>query len=215
MIRQAISCDICGTDMQQTNQWFVVYLQGSELRISRWNSQGRPRAGAKHLCGQTCLHKLVDEVMAQTLTGRGTSPAAEEMAMEQRVPAGSTLRTDASLTSPVAYAAPSRSVPRILETRIDELEPDEFESSARLIPTPKATPLVFESRSDPYEADEFESSARLITTPKPEAVPTADAESEPPVYNSRSLRAEAWKREREREKRAARHAGAPHRRSVA
>ncbi len=76
VIRQAISCDICGTDKQQTNHWFVAYDQSGELRISGWNSQSRLRAGAKHLCGQTCLHKLVDDFMAKTIAVR--APAAAE-----------------------------------------------------------------------------------------------------------------------------------------
>jgi len=60
MIRQAISCDICGAEKRQTNHWFVAYTAGGELRVTGWNANGRMRAGCKHLCGQTCLHKLVD-----------------------------------------------------------------------------------------------------------------------------------------------------------
>ena len=70
MIRQAISCDICGTEKKQTNHWFVAYDQGGELRVSGWNSRNRLRPGSKHLCGQTCLHKLVDEFMARALTAK-------------------------------------------------------------------------------------------------------------------------------------------------
>jgi len=77
VIRQAISCDICGTEKKQTNHWFVAYDQGGELRVSGWNSRNRLRPGSKHLCGQTCLHKLVDDFMAKTLAVR-PSTAAEE-----------------------------------------------------------------------------------------------------------------------------------------
>jgi hypothetical protein len=76
VIRQAISCDICGTEKKQTNHWFVAYDQGGELRISGWSSRNRLRAGSKHLCGQTCLHKLVDDFMARALQAR-TQPGAE------------------------------------------------------------------------------------------------------------------------------------------
>jgi len=41
VIRQAISCDICGRDEQQTNHWFGVHEYGPELRISGWSSQAR------------------------------------------------------------------------------------------------------------------------------------------------------------------------------
>ncbi|HEY1159415.1 MAG TPA: hypothetical protein VGE83_02225 [Terracidiphilus sp.] len=98
MIRQAISCDICGTEKKQTNHWFVAYDQGGELRVSGWNSRNRLRPGMKHLCGQTCLHKLVDEFMAGALAVRAQAGAAEDGGgMEQAV------GTDASLTSNAAF----------------------------------------------------------------------------------------------------------------
>ena len=70
MIRQAISCDVCGAEKRQTNHWFVAYEHGGELRVSEWASRHRLRPGSKHLCGQTCLHKLVDEFVAKTIALR-------------------------------------------------------------------------------------------------------------------------------------------------
>jgi hypothetical protein len=67
VIRQAISCDICGNEKRQTNHWYVAYEQGGELRVSGWSSRNRLRQGTRHLCGQTCLHKLVDDFMARAL----------------------------------------------------------------------------------------------------------------------------------------------------
>ena len=82
--------------------------------MSGWNSRNRLRPGSKHLCGQTCLHKLVDDFMARALAVR-PQPGAEEQA-EVEVPA---VATDANLTSNAAYV--------------------EAESSARLLmpPTPE------------------------------------------------------------------------------
>jgi len=113
VIRQAISCDICGTEKKQTNHWFVAYDQGGELRVSGWNTRNRLRPGSKHLCGQTCLHKLVDEFMARALQARPHLAAASEADLDQQLPS-----TNASLTSEAAYA--------------------EVQSSARLVtpPTP-------------------------------------------------------------------------------
>jgi hypothetical protein len=95
VIRQAISCDICGTEKKQTNHWFVAYDQGEELRVSGWNSRNRLRPGSKHLCGQTCLHKLVDDFLARTLTTR--LPRAAQIDEEDEVLV-QTLKTDTSLT---------------------------------------------------------------------------------------------------------------------
>ena len=111
MIRQAISCDICGAEKKQTNHWYVACEQSGEMRLGGWNSRMRQRPGTKHLCGQTCLHKLIDEFMARTNATRGASAATD---ISEPTPARPEI--DASLTSSAAY--------------------DEDESSARLIATP-------------------------------------------------------------------------------
>jgi hypothetical protein len=94
VIRQAISCDICATEKTQTNHWFVASEQGGELGVSGWNARNRLRPGMKHLCGQTCLHKLVDEFMARTLAMRIPASTAEDVAIQHQPAA-----TDASLTA--------------------------------------------------------------------------------------------------------------------
>ncbi len=66
--------------------------------MSGWNSRNRMRPGSKHLCGQTCLHKLVDDFMARDLAARAQASVADEADVEEQ--AGS---TDASLTSDAAY----------------------------------------------------------------------------------------------------------------
>lgn len=102
MIRQAISCDICASEKRQTNHWFVAYEQGGELRVSGWSSRHKLRPGSKHLCGQTCLHKLVDEFVAKTA-------AAPVQRTIDDVEEESSSMTDTSLTSSAAYAGPESS----------------------------------------------------------------------------------------------------------
>jgi len=182
VIRQAISCDICGTEKKQTNHWFVAYDQGGELRVSGWNSRNRLRAGSKHLCGQTCLHKLVDEFMARSLSVRSQSAVADEVEAEKQA-----APMDASLTSDAPY--------------------EDVESTARLITPPVVpviAPLAAASIKRPpvpvisAQAGPVAVPARLY----PEAPPKPAAE-EAPGYASRNWRAEAWEREREREMRSA------------
>ena len=170
MIRQAISCDVCGAEKKQTNHWFVASEVAGELRLAGWTSRMRQRAGSKHLCGQTCLHKLVDEFIARTLSGR---PAV--VPAESAYSATPRSEVDASLTSPAAY----------IETDI----------TARLIgpvvPPPPQTqrPSLAESALVPLQP-------HLVTgSPIPGTSPIDDA----PDYNSRRWRAEAWERERKRE----------------
>lgn len=186
MIRQAITCDICGSEKRQTNHWFVAYELGGELRMSGWSSRHRLRPGSKHLCGQTCLHKLVDEFMAKSIAVR-TQPSDEE---EPALP----LATDTSLTSKAAF----RDMPST--TAII----DEVESTVRLLTPAEADAIKPAQRQ----------TSGLVTMPaRIEAVATSNIPDES-RYNSASWRAEAWEREREREQRAAeRRSDIAHRRS--
>ncbi|MGA9671265.1 MAG: hypothetical protein WBQ94_18790 [Terracidiphilus sp.] len=183
MIRQAISCDICGAEKKQTNHWFVASEHGGELRVSGWNSRNRLRPGSKHLCGQTCLHKLMDDFMARDVASRMQRGVVDEVEVEERA-----VGTDASLTSDAAY----------LDT----------ESSARLLPAatsslPKRLPVragLEGSSAAGLRAELVAMPGRLqADQPMPPTVPATEAT---PSYRSRNWRAEAWDREREREMRA-------------
>jgi hypothetical protein len=171
LIRQAISCDICGAEKKQTNHWFVASEQGGELRVCGWNSRNKLRAGTKHLCGQTCLHKLVDEFMAGTIAGRITPPTAE-VALDSE----SQTDTDASLTSKAAYPQPEPDTSAL--TKPAALVPIRPVLAAAAIVVPlQARPPLIEPRP-------------LAPAPRIEDAPN---------YSSRRWRAEAWERERERE----------------
>jgi hypothetical protein len=182
VIRQAISCDICGTEKRQTNHWFVAYDQGGELRVSGWSSRNRLRPGSKHLCGQTCLHKLVDEFMAKALRARPPQAADDaEMPIEA---IDSKAKADTSLTSTADF--------------------DENESSARLVAPPKpvlpAKPI--ESPAAVARPPLRGPMELIVVPPRPHTDEPVLPAAEPPRYASRNWRAEAWERERERESRA-------------
>jgi len=172
VIRQAISCDICATEKKQTNHWFVASEQGGELRVSGWNSRNRLRPGMKHLCGQICLHKLVDEFMARALAMRTQSGVAEE--------------------HPVHHAAATSDVSLTADTAYNHPPVEEVESSARLIAAPEpAAP----------RRPALRPIAGLVAMPGRHIEEFA-APVEQTRFASRNWRAEAWDRERERELRA-------------
>jgi hypothetical protein len=228
VIRQAISCDICGTEKKQTNHWFVAYDQGGELRVSGWSSRNRLRPGAKHLCGQTCLHKLVDDFMAQALAVRTPSTAqngAEAEPQEQMARSGSGPAAIETTKAVKTRAIESRG----LETGATGVRTASAWEAGRRAASATDTSLTSDAAYEGYAAsDEFESSARLIPTPAPavsarsplrmpmeliaapaktrsEEVAACPVEAalpaigEPPRYASRNWRAAAWERERERE----------------
>jgi hypothetical protein len=197
MIRQAISCDICAAEKRQTNHWFVTYEQGGELRVSGWTSRHRLKPDSKHLCGQTCLHKLIDEFIARSIAGRAQrSGEAAEMQVE------ASAATDTSLLHATA-----------------------IESSAHLLSAPKAAPPrspapiskpapAFVAQESPAERPH----PGLVTmTARPFPKDLAPAPVDAMRYASRRWHAEAWERERERELRAAdnRSESAPRRRTSA
>ena len=184
MIRQAISCDICGAEKKQTNHWFVAYENGGEIRVSGWNSRNRMRPGSKHLCGQTCLHKLVDDFMARDVAARMQRGVVDEVDLDEQA-AG----TDASLTSDAAYLV--RESPVRLPAPV---APTPLKHVASAVPPPSAVSAVSVPRISGVEL------VAMPAKPRVDAV-TAQIE-EPPGFRSRNLRAEAWDREREREMRS-------------
>jgi len=185
MIRQAISCDICSAEKRQTNHWFVAYEQAGELRVSGWTSRHKLRPDSKHLCGQTCLHKLVDEFMAKCIAVR-----AQRRGEAVEAEAEPTMLADTSLTTPAAQVAAATRVAAAVEAAAEAAE---VESSARLLTPPEPVPLKPAYRPLP----------ELVTMP-----PRPAPQDFPPLpadtlrYASRRWHAEAWERERERELRA-------------
>lgn len=118
VIRQAISCDICGAEKKQTNHWFVAYEQGGELRVSGWNSRNRLRGGSKHLCGQACLHKLADDFMARIIGEKAVLahpaeevPSVAEAATDTSLAQGSHGESAARLMTPAAPLRPFSIIP--------------------------------------------------------------------------------------------------------
>jgi hypothetical protein len=125
VIRQAISCDICGTEMLNANHWFVAYDRGPELRIGAWNPRNKLRASARHLCGHKCLHKLVDDFMARTLSAVAPGSVEAEDSVPKRADP-SIAPTETSLT---CFTAHKPAALPIIGSCVED-----FESSARLIP---------------------------------------------------------------------------------
>ncbi len=85
MIRQIVSCDICGEEKEHTNHWFVAYDHGGEFRISGLNASNFQDTAAKHLCGENCVHKLLDEFLTSLETGHQQPPAPAHVLSKAQV----------------------------------------------------------------------------------------------------------------------------------
>jgi hypothetical protein len=97
VIQQVITCDICGSQKRQANHWFVAREESGELRISGWNSLHLQFPETKHLCGETCAHKLISQFLMK-LVDVGTQRAADK----SPAPAAET-----KISAPADGAAPS------------------------------------------------------------------------------------------------------------
>jgi len=83
MIRQAINCDMCGVEkLESASHWFVAEEQGGELRLRAWGASKGAKKSSKHLCGQKCAQRLMDNFTASILAGvhagKGMKDAAPE-----------------------------------------------------------------------------------------------------------------------------------------
>lgn len=70
MIRQAINCDMCGAErLESTSYWFVADEVKGEIRLRGWESPQKSRRNARHLCGQKCVQRMMDNFTASILAG--------------------------------------------------------------------------------------------------------------------------------------------------
>lgn len=83
MIRQAINCDMCGAEKQETtSHWFVAYEQGGELKLRGWESPKQSRKDVKHLCGQKCAQRLTANFTASVMSAGNATESAKVAAPE-------------------------------------------------------------------------------------------------------------------------------------
>jgi hypothetical protein len=83
MIRQAINCDMCGAEKQETtSHWFVAYEQGGELKLRGWESPKQSRKDVKHLCGQKCAQRLTANFTASVMSSSNANEVAKIAAAE-------------------------------------------------------------------------------------------------------------------------------------
>jgi len=56
MIREAISCDVCGAEKKVANHWFKVRETKAGLIFAPASSKV-----GEDVCGQVCAHRMLDE----------------------------------------------------------------------------------------------------------------------------------------------------------
>ena len=84
MIRQAINCDMCGAErVESTSFWFVADELGGEIRLRGWESPKKSRRNVRHLCGQKCVQRMMDNFTASLKAGQQAGKLPKEPAALQ------------------------------------------------------------------------------------------------------------------------------------
>jgi hypothetical protein len=101
MIRQAINCDMCGAErLESTSYWFVADENKGEIRLRGWESPQKSRRNARHLCGQKCVQRMMDNFTASILAGLQAGKVVRE------VPEAAAVHAVAKLVVPPATQKP-------------------------------------------------------------------------------------------------------------
>lgn len=119
MIRQAINCDICGTErLESTSYWFVADEVKGEIRLRGWESAQKSRRSSRHLCGQKCVQRMMDNftasIVAGLQAGKVAKDAPEAVAM-QSVAAQAVAAPVAAPQAAAAHAASKITIPEGLD----------------------------------------------------------------------------------------------------
>ncbi|GGG75892.1 hypothetical protein [Edaphobacter dinghuensis] len=154
MIRQAINCDMCGAEKQETtSHWFVAYEQGGELKLRGWESPKQSRKDVKHLCGQKCAQRLTANFTASVMSSGNATEVAkivvpevvessavttaetsdrDDMSILQRMGYD---RATAAMIEEESWAGPAKpkAAPRTVESR-QKIERESFINATRVKP---------------------------------------------------------------------------------
>jgi hypothetical protein len=170
MIRQAINCDMCGAErLEGTSRWFVADEVKGEIRLRGWESPQKSRRNARHLCGQKCVQRMMDNFTATLLAGQQAGKAAAKEAAEL-APVAAAAVVATPVTLPPSPAA-SAKAPVLVESALDrdelpilermgydretiaQVEADSWAGPVREIPAkPKETPAK-EQAKDTWGAE--------------------------------------------------------------
>jgi len=63
-VTEQFSCDVCKKPKQGTNHWFAAYRENHMINVFFWTAvKAEKLRDYKHLCGQECVLKAVNEWM--------------------------------------------------------------------------------------------------------------------------------------------------------
>ena len=76
-VKSTVICDVCGKERQQTNHWWTALVSSAGWWTIKHYDDNDNYSGLKHLCGQACVHTMVDAWMSSGAQAAQTVPAIE------------------------------------------------------------------------------------------------------------------------------------------
>lgn len=177
MIRQAINCDMCGAErLEGTSRWFVADEIKGEIRLRGWESPQKSRRNARHLCGQKCVQRIMDNFTATLLAGQQAGKALAKEAAEPAPVAAAVVAAAPVALPPLAASSPAAAAtartPVLVESALDrdelpilermgydretiaQVEADSWAGPVREIPArPKELPAKEQQAKDTWGAE--------------------------------------------------------------
>jgi hypothetical protein len=65
--KETVTCDVCGAERKEVNHWFVLAFspEHGSVSVFPWDRATYYIKDGKHVCGQACAHKLLDEFLSK------------------------------------------------------------------------------------------------------------------------------------------------------
>ena len=96
-------CDVCGAEKKIANKWLLVF-DGSDQHfvIEHWSDFGSKENGVKIICGESCLHRILQPFLDSRTNSTTIAPIPSN---EGSTNADIEVSTDAEAVAAAPYAA--------------------------------------------------------------------------------------------------------------
>lgn len=77
-VRRVYACNVCGVERKEANHWFVARFSVLGISFTAWTREPQgvlDDEQTKHVCGQVCSHRLLDDFLSNPMS---TVMTAEE-----------------------------------------------------------------------------------------------------------------------------------------
>lgn len=63
---EKFSCNVCGKERGASNHWTLAVVDERGLALYPWKDSDARLEGMQHLCGRSCVQRLIDKALDST-----------------------------------------------------------------------------------------------------------------------------------------------------